>query len=75
MKFGHYDVVVSQFAPSPHQIRYPKKGPYWQRRNRKMRADPKNWSEPQAYIMGRYIICHPTVVALLGEVLRGAMAA
>jgi hypothetical protein len=55
------EIVLSPYAPSPIQLRFPRKGPYWQRRQKRMRADARNWSKPDFWMVRNKIICHPSV--------------
>lgn len=62
---GWLQIIESPYLPARIQLRFPKKGPYWKRRNRRMQADPKNWSEPRFYQQGNRIYCHPSLIPLL----------
>lgn len=60
-------VISSQYAPVPQLLRYPKKGPYYQRRLKKIRRDPKNWSKPTFIISGNTVIGHPNLIPCLWD--------
>jgi hypothetical protein len=67
---GGMRICTSESFPVPRQIRFPKKGPYWRRRNRKMQRDRRNWSEPEYFVIkGREIWCHPSVFHLIQQML------
>ena len=58
-------VVEDPYLPAPHLLKYPRKGPYYQRRLKKLKADPRNWSPETAYRMGDSLLCRPGVAEVL----------
>lgn len=69
MNPGAMRIIVSQYAPAPRLLRYPAKGPYYQRRLRRMKRDPRSWTKPEFMIAGHTIIVHPSLERLLREQL------
>lgn len=65
-------VVESEHAPQPELIRKPEKGPYFRKRLRRLRANPKNWTKPECIIAGSMIIAHPKVAHLFRSAITGA---
>lgn len=53
------NVVVNQYLEGPKQVRFPRKGPYYQRREKRMRRDPKNWAPGDMFMMGNTLFVHP----------------
>lgn len=65
-----FQIFEDVHAPVPTLRRLPVKGPYFQRRLKRMKRDPKNWTAPQYFLTGNTIIAHPSVIALLIQKLR-----
>ncbi len=66
---GKIDIVESVYAPKPTLKRYPRKGPYFQKRLKRIQANPKNWTEPEFFIGDGFVIAHPSVVHLVRQLL------
>lgn len=58
-------LILDPYCPVPEQIRFPRKGPYWKRRQKKMAAEARNWSKPEFYFTGDAVICHPSLKDLV----------
>lgn len=54
-------VITSEYAPVPILIRYPRKGPYYQRRLKKLKRDPNNWTKPEVLLIDGAIVVHPSL--------------
>lgn len=62
---GGLRIIESAHAPQQRQIRFPKKGPYYQRRLKRSRLDRRNYSQPEFLRVGDSIVCHPSLIPLL----------
>lgn len=66
-------VLADPFMPARVRVKWPKKGPYYQRRVKRTAGDPGNyrWPEkPFAIFGGDVILCHPDYLPILKETLR-----
>lgn len=67
---GGMPLIEDPYCPRPEQVKWPKKGPYWKRRAKKMAKDPRNWSKPEIFVIDGKIVCHPEVAETLRGVYR-----
>ena len=65
-------IFVDPLLPGPQQIKHASRGPYWKRREKRLAADPKNYSAPSIYKHNGVYYCHPEVLPLLKLALNSA---
>jgi hypothetical protein len=71
--FGSIRILADPHMPGRYQWRFPEKGPYYQRRQRKFARDARNWrwpDKPFVILGGDCMLCNPDYLPVLKETLR-----
>ncbi len=63
-------IIFSQHAPVPKLLHYLCKGPYYQRRLKRIKRDPNNWSKPEFLIVGDMVLIHPSLSQVFEDVIK-----
>ena len=69
---GQMHIVVDPYMPTRRRVRFPRKGPYYQRRMKRSAKDPINWQWPEKPFVvfgGDIILCHPDYMPLLKQAI------
>jgi hypothetical protein len=58
-------ILVDPYLPGPQQIKHAARGPYFNRREKRLARDPKNYTAPSIIKRNGTYFCHPVAFEAL----------